>query len=163
MTSWEQYTRFNTEPLDLVGLYGPCRVVSVHDGDTMKVVTRVFPDEFRMLTLRLAGIDTPEIRGGGPAETALAVRARDSVLRWLDPELFADPLTASDIQSRLDSTPVIATVECLGQDKYGRELARLHNERGCINDVLVKEDNADAYDGKTKPPRTWDCGSTDEK
>lgn len=158
MTSWEQYTRFNTAPLDLVGLYGPCRVVSVHDGDTMKVVTRVFPDEFRMLTLRLAGIDTPEIRGGGPEETALAVRARDSVLRWLNPELFADSQTVSDIQSKLDSVPVVATVECLGQDKYGRELARLHNDRGCINDILLAEDNADVYEGKKKP-RTWDGAS----
>lgn len=119
---WEKYTRFNTEPLTLEGLFGTCRVVSVlGDGDIIKVVAQVFPDEFRVVTLRL-GI--PEFADK---------KAR--VLQWLDPDLFVD----DDVQAKLDSTPVIAVVECFGQDEYGWELARLHNDRGCINDILSSE------------------------
>lgn len=115
---WEKYTRFNTEPLSLEGLFGTCRIVEVRDGDIIKIAAQVFPDEFRVVTLRL----------GAPAEST------KRVLRWLDPELFADD--DDDVQAKLDSTPVIAVVECLGQDECGRELARLHNDRGCINDIL---------------------------
>jgi hypothetical protein len=118
---WEKYTRFNTEPLSLEGLFGTCRIVEVCDGDVLKIVAQVFPDEFRVVTLRL----------GVPADKARMLKW--VLLRWLDPELFADD---DDVQAKLDSTPVIAVVECFGQDEYGRELARLHNDRGCINDIL---------------------------
>lgn len=116
---WEKYTRFNTEPLSLEGLFGTCRIVEVRDGDILKIVAQVFPEEFRVVTLRLGVPDCPDRKA--------------RVLRWLDPELFADD---DDVQAKLDSTPVIAVVECFGQDEYGRELARLHNDRGCINDIL---------------------------
>ena len=152
---WTQHTRFNTDHLDLVGLFAPGRIVSVHDGDTMKAIVQAFPNEFRIVTLRLTGLDTPEISTKDLAEKTLAIHARDDVLKWLDPVVFATPpIAAKDVQARLDATPVIALIECFGQDKYGRELAKIHTERGCINDLLLSSKDADAYDGGTKE-RTW--------
>ncbi len=55
------------------------RVVSVYDGDTMVVDTEPWPGLTVHTKVRLAGVDTPEIRGECQAEKDLAIRARDFV------------------------------------------------------------------------------------
>ena len=55
------------------------RVVSVYDGDTMTVGAAPWPGLTARTSVRVAGVDTPEIRGKCQAEKDLAVRARDFV------------------------------------------------------------------------------------
>ena len=55
------------------------RVVSVYDGDTLTVDAEPWPDVTIRTRVRLAGVDTPEIRGKCQSEKDLAVRARDFV------------------------------------------------------------------------------------
>ena len=55
------------------------RVVSVYDGDTLTVDAAPWPDVTIRIKVRVAGVDTPEIRGKCQAEKDLAVRARDFV------------------------------------------------------------------------------------
>ncbi len=55
------------------------RVVSVYDGDTMTVDAEPWPGLVARTKVRVAGVDTPEIRGMCQAEKELAIRARDFV------------------------------------------------------------------------------------
>lgn len=67
--------------------YDLLQVAKVIDGDTIEAVVgrdvgfRCTPTW--RLRLRLEGIDTPEIRGGTPADQALAVAAREFTAAWL--------------------------------------------------------------------------------
>ncbi len=55
------------------------RVVSVYDGDTMTVDAEPWPSLTARTKVRVAGVDTPEIRGKCQAEKDQAIRARDFV------------------------------------------------------------------------------------
>ncbi len=55
------------------------RVVSVYDGDTITVDAEPWPGLTARTSVRVAGVDTPEIRGKCQREKDLAVRARDFV------------------------------------------------------------------------------------
>ena len=55
------------------------RVVSVYDGDTLTVDAEPWPSLTARTSVRVAGVDTPEIRGKCQSEKDLAVRARDFV------------------------------------------------------------------------------------
>ncbi|MQX37118.1 thermonuclease family protein [Roseospira navarrensis] len=54
-------------------------VVRVIDGDTVEVRAHIWPDQVVTTAVRLADIDTPELRGRCAAEKAAAERARDHV------------------------------------------------------------------------------------
>lgn len=55
-----------------------------YDADTIYITMSVLPEELQPMSVRLNGIDTPEIRGKCEAEKDLAVRARDFVLALLE-------------------------------------------------------------------------------
>lgn len=55
------------------------RVVSVYDGDTLTVDAEPWPGLTARTSVRVAGVDTPEIRGKCQAEKDQAIRARDWV------------------------------------------------------------------------------------
>ena len=58
----------------------PCRVTSVVDGDTVRVVTRASPEEpWALYVVRLTGVDTPEKRGGTALEQTAALAATEYV------------------------------------------------------------------------------------
>lgn len=115
----------------LAGLSGPCKVVKVHDGDTVHIV--LYRDG-RLIKLvgRLHGIDTPELR----KEPVAAATARRRLL-----ELCSN---AADI----DGNTQLLRVECLGEEKYGRQLVKLyrnvHDVSGeiDINKTMVDEGHA---------------------
>ncbi len=54
-------------------------VVSVYDGDTMTVDAEPWPGLTARTKVRVAGVDTPEIRGKCQTEKDMAARARDFV------------------------------------------------------------------------------------
>ena len=63
---------------------GLVEVVSVYDGDTFKVnLTGENPIFGESLSIRLRGIDTPEIRGGTEESKARAIEARDFLSNML--------------------------------------------------------------------------------
>jgi len=63
---------------------GLVEVVSVYDGDTFKVnLTGENPIFGESLSIRLRGIDTPEIRGGTEESKARAIEARDFLANML--------------------------------------------------------------------------------
>jgi micrococcal nuclease len=109
------------------------KVVSIHDGDTCKIVLDI-DGKLAKFNCRLNGIDTPEMK---PKKTdpnrdkikASAIAARDR-LRSLCQELV--------------------DVECFDFDKYGRLLVHIHTNGKNVNNILIEEGFAYAYNGGTK-------------
>ena len=61
------------------GIEVPARVVSVYDGDTVKVEASMWPGLTWNGGVRVRGVDTPELRGKCETEKAKARAARDFV------------------------------------------------------------------------------------
>ena len=107
-------------------------VLSVYDGDTITVMLDLGMSITRKASCRLVGIDTPEIRTKVAGEKEAAYRARDRVR-----ELVLDKQVTIQSMSK--------------PDKYGRLLVKVWTEDGhCVNDLLIEEDHAIAYDGGKK-------------
>lgn len=134
------------------------RVIEMHDADSLKVVIQVGGQLYKTMT-RLQGIDAPEIRTKIDKEKALAVAARDRAAAWLLPERFhvGGAYTEKQLKETLWSVPVVVLLKCQEPDKYGRLLCTVHKsaDGGSLNDLLVSEGFADAYDGGHKM-RSWD-------
>jgi endonuclease YncB( thermonuclease family) len=114
------------------------QVIKVYDGDSITIAAYLPTDSsplFRF-SVRLNGIDTPEIKGKNEDEKAAAKAARDAL-------------------SSLILHKVI-TLKNVDTEKYGRILADVYLDDLCINDWLIKEHYAVKYDGGTKkPPVSW--------
>lgn len=110
------------------------KVVSVYDGDTVKVI---FPlnDTLYKWNCRLIGVDTPELRTRCSVEKQYGYKVRDTL--------------RSKILNK------VINVICGDLDKYGRLLVTLQcvGEECTVNQWLVDNDYAFAYDGGTK--RSW--------
>jgi len=103
-------------PLCLTTSVNAAQVVSVGDGDTIRV-----HEGSRRITVRLACIDAPETsqRPWGPRSTAF--------LKQLTP-------VGSEVTLRVQTT-----------DRYGRTVAELLNRRGNVNQLMVGAGQAFAY------------------
>lgn len=98
-------------------------VIDCHDGDTC----RVRGPRGILLTLRLIGIDAPELgsRGKSWDAQAFAVEARDHLRQRT---------VGRDLR-----------VDTFGHDRYGRYLAELYDGKDSINRELVAQGYAFAY------------------
>ena len=113
-------------------------VIKVYDGDTITIASKM-PYEnsplFRF-QVRLNGIDTPEIKSKNENENRLAKNARDSL-------------------SQLIMHKII-TLQNVKNEKYGRILADVYLDDLHINQWMIDQQFAVAYDGKTKQsPISW--------
>lgn len=54
-----------------------------YDGDTFAVIVPGLPDELARVSVRVRGVDTPEIKGACEAEKEAAIRAREFTSTWL--------------------------------------------------------------------------------
>ena len=114
------------------------QVIKVYDGDSITIAAYL-PIENSPLyrfSVRLNGIDTPEIKGKNEDEKTSAKEARDALSKLI-----------------LHKTIILKNV---GTEKYGRILADVYLNDLCINDWLIKEKYAVKYDGGTKTsPPSW--------
>ena len=112
-----------------------CKCIKVYDGDTITVCTQinhntVLPQVYRV-SVRLFGIDAPEIKGGGATEKAFALKTRD--------------------QLREKILGKIVRLEILEEpEKWGRILARVYLDDEDICQWLLDNNLAVSYFGKTK-------------
>ena len=62
------------------------KYLSAYDGDTIKVKIEIadLPEVFSIISVRLEGIDTPELRGSCPLEIEMAHFARDNLAAKLE-------------------------------------------------------------------------------
>lgn len=105
------------------------RAPIAYDGDTIYVTAANVAPELAEMSVRIRGIDTPEIRGDCPAEKAMALEARDYVRNLLS-----------------NGYPVEFTG--LAWDKYGgRILATVDVNGHDLGSMLIAEGLARPYDG----------------
>ena len=124
------------EPRRIDGVAGPVSavVLRVIDGDTIAIRARIWIGQSVETKVRIAGVDTPELRGGCALEIELAIAARDLVVRVLGDQ----PATLRDVR----------------YDKYGgRVLARVENNDGeDIAALLIAAGLGRPYDGGKRRP-----------
>lgn len=129
------------------------RLLETHDGDTMKVAI-VKGGKAHKVTIRVLGIDTPEVRSKDPAEKAAGIRARNFVAAWALPDRFAvdGVYGESALKAAYAETPVMLEVDFKGTEKFGRNLALVYKP-GCqtsLSDLLIANGHAVEYDGGKK-------------
>jgi len=108
------------------------KVVKVYDGDTITIAAKLLYSKSQVyrFTVRLRGIDTPEIKGHCETEKAAAIVARDA----LHDKIFGK----------------IVTLKNVGTEKYGRILADIYLDNIHINRWLLDSKYAVPYDGGKK-------------
>ena len=116
------------------------RVIKIYDADTITIASKLPFDNSPMyrLSVRLNGIDTPEIKGKGVSdeEKEAAKNARD----------FVSNLILNKF----------VRLENIENEKYGRILADVYVGDIHINKLLLEEKYAVKYDGGTKiKPISW--------
>ena len=115
-----------------------CKVLNVHDGDTLDVAMKHKDDVVYAFKVRLVGIDTPELH------PQLNTPNRQDII--------ASGISAKEFLENMVYKKVLP-IEITGQDKYGRLLAKLYIEGGTnvsVNDILIMAGHAVSYDGGTK-------------
>ena len=114
------------------------RVLRCYDGDTIHIAAKLdLPkSETYKFSVRLAGIDCPEMRSDDENEKATAIKARDEL--------------ASMINGK------IVELKDVSKEKYGRLLADVVLDGLSCSGYLVSKRLAVPYNGKTKtPPKDW--------
>jgi endonuclease YncB( thermonuclease family) len=149
LVDWDQVTYDIAEKFVPPISYG--KVVKVYDGDTITVATPL--DYTRApiyhFSVRLRGIDSPEIRGKTPEEREVATKARDA--------LAAKVLNQMVFLQNIDT------------EKYGRVLADVYLEvsgsgssetakKQSISGWMLENHYAVAYNGGTKA--AWNSSSS---
>jgi micrococcal nuclease len=107
-------------------------VIKVYDGDTITIVSRLpYEDsELFKFSIRLKGIDCPEIKSPNEDEKQLAIDARDALSRLLLHKFII--------------------LKNISTEKYGRILADVYLDEKHINKWMLEQKFAIEYNGGTK-------------
>lgn len=116
------------------------RVIKIYDADTITIASKLPYDSSPIyrLSVRLNGIDTPEMKGKNISEEEknASINARD----------FVSNLTLNKF----------VRLENVSSEKYGRILADVYIGNIHLNELLLKERYAVPYDGGSKKkPNSW--------
>jgi endonuclease YncB( thermonuclease family) len=103
------------------GLQVTATVLSVYDGDTVRVEAYPWPDQINRVSVRLAGVDTPELRGKCKEERALARVAKAFVELQIDDEVMLVDVRKGKYAGRVVARIILAD---------GRDLSSLLIEAG---------------------------------
>ena len=122
--------------LDAKESFGNLRVkeiLRVHDGDTFIAhINDVHPLIGQGISIRINGIDTPEITDKNPSVHTLAIQAREYVKERLQQNVSVE-------------------LRNVRRDKYFRILADVYLDQQNLADELIAQGLAKPYHGKTKP------------
>jgi len=114
------------------------QVIKVYDGDTITIASKLPYDASPLyrLSVRLNGIDCPEIKSKDADEKKVAKDARDALSNLI----YGKQIRLENVQT----------------EKYGRILADVYLDDTHINNWLITNRYAVAYDGGTKiKPISW--------
>ena len=102
------------------------RLVGVVDGDTIKVevVTWPWPELTAVWTVRLIGVDAPELRGACDGERAAARRARDALLPFIGRKVRLTGIRPDKYPTRIDARVRLRGVPDLSEWLLEQGLAR---------------------------------------
>lgn len=119
--------------LQAATIYDRVDVVSVYDGDTFTADVEIWPRLTHRVSVRIIGIDTPELRSKCQAEKDMARAARQR----LEALLSADAVVLTDVR--------------LGKFA-GRVLAKVLTPAGDVSAILIAEGIARPYHGGRRQP-----------
>ena len=126
--NWDEITdsvkELSLENQEVIG-----KVVSVYDGDTIKVVF-LLADKLYKWNCRLDGVDTPELRTRNDLEKELGYRVRDKL--------------------REKILNKIVKIKCGEFDKYGRILVKVYKKNIDINQWMIDQGHGYPYYGGKK-------------
>ena len=158
----------NNDDISLFSLNGQSvlgKVVEMYDGDTCKIVLAI-NNNLQKFNCRLLGLDTPEMKPptdkpNREIEILNAHKCRNKLLQ-LTTTCNCDinaTLKKPDVKSLLKTNKKIIQVKCHEFDKYGRLLVELltvgDDNNKTVNQILIDEGYAKAYDGGTKDVFTY--------
>jgi micrococcal nuclease len=129
---WDDINEKSCEMLSFKGDEVECKVVSVYDGDTIKVVFPLGGHMYKW-NCRISGVDTPELRTRCKLEKQKGYEVRDKL--------------------REKILGKVIKIKCDDFDKYGRLLITPIVGEENICEWLVKNEYAFEYDGGTK--KSW--------
>lgn len=115
------------------------KVVKIYDGDTITIAAKLPTTEgpIYRFSVRLNGIDTPEVKGKSVAERDLAKHAKAALHELLYGK--------------------IVELRNVANEKYGRILADVYVGDVHVNQWMITENFAVSYDGgKKQRPDNWD-------
>lgn len=113
------------------------KFVKNYDADTITVnIPGVHPLIGEKISVRVSGVDAPEVKGKQPCEKEASRMARNLVENILKNA------------KRIDLTNV-------EKDKYFRILADVKVDGRDLKEILLKNDLAYEYDGGTKKQKNW--------
>jgi endonuclease YncB( thermonuclease family) len=156
----------NNDDIELFSLNGQNlagKVVEMYDGDTCKIVLLV-NNSLQKFNCRLLGLDTPEMKPplskpNRDSEILNAHKCRNRLLQ-LTTSCACEiecVMKKPDVKTLLKLNKKIITIKCYEFDKYGRLLVELLSDDNSktINQTLIDEGYAKAYDGGTKDVFTY--------
>lgn len=108
-------------------------VVRVIDGDTFVAEAHVWPGEIVRVSVRIRGIDAPELHSRCPRERLAATEARDALAALLD-------------------KPPVKITNIGGGKYYGRVLADVETEDGEVAPALLSRALVRFYSGGRRQP-----------
>ena len=112
---------------DSIGIYR-AEIIRVIDGDAIEARIFIFPQLQAIYKVRLADIDTPELRGKCPQEKQLAQQAKAYLQQLLPPK--------SEVTLHINDK----------FDSFGRILAQIHHDKhGNIAELLLENNHANHY------------------
>ena len=114
------------------------KVIKVYDGDTFTIVSKLPYNGSPMyrFSVRINGIDSPEIKGKTANEKELAKKSREALSNLI--------------------LGKIITLQNVSTEKYGRILADVYLGDLCVNEWMITNNYAVKYDGGTKErPDEW--------
>jgi micrococcal nuclease len=112
------------------------KIVEVYDGDTIKAVFR-FNDIMQKFTIRLFGIDTPEIRTRDKLEKRAGYEAKEMLVSLILDKIVYLKLGKFDKYGR-----ILGTIYTL-DDKY-------NIDGDCVNNILIQRGYGEEYYGGKK-------------
>jgi len=122
------------------------KVIKVYDGDTITIASKLpyKSSEMYRFSVRLRGIDSPEIKSKSLAEKDLAMNSK---------MCLSNVILGQIVELKNVST-----------EKYGRILADVYIDNVNVNTWMLENKLAMPYDGgkKTRPPEWQDHSSDDE-
>jgi endonuclease YncB( thermonuclease family) len=139
------------------------KIVDMYDGDTCKIVLLVNMQKFNC---RLMGLDTPEMKPSlkkehRDQEILNAHKCRNRLIQLATNSHCTSLdliLKKPDCKSLIDTNTKLIYIHCLEFDKYGRLLVELfqhEHDKISINQQLINEGLAKAYDGGKKDEFTY--------
>ena len=135
--TWE-----NTTPY--VPSVGAGKVIKVYDGDTITIATKLKSDDkikvdkcpVYRFSVRLNGIDTPEMKSKNENEKKHAILAK----HFLSEKILGE----------------VVRLENVSVEKFGRVLADVYHDDVNMNELMITNNYAVAYQGGTKEiPDMW--------